>query len=94
MRELLHAFAHLARRLAQYAIRQRAERHADGTSFYATIRDDSGGPSIVRIPAAGGSPVVLVHGDGGAIAVDDQCLYWAGSAGIFSVAKTAEGPFG
>jgi hypothetical protein len=65
----------------------------DGTSFYATVSDYPGPPSIVRIPAAGGSPVVLVKGDVGAVAVDDQCVYWAGSSGIFSLAKTAQGPF-
>ena len=61
----------------------------DGTNFYASVS----GYGIVRIPAAGGTPAVLVKGEG-AVAVDDECVYWTDStAGIFSVAKTAQGPF-
>lgn len=73
----------------------------DGTSFYATAFGWDAqpfgtpfGPGLVRIPAAGGSAVVLVKGDVSAVAVDDECVYWTSSAGIFSVAKTARGPFG
>ncbi len=75
----------------------------DGTNFYATAFGGSSGtfgsygpasaPGLVRIPAAGGSPTVLVNGNVTAVAVDDQCVYWAGPSGIFSLAKTAQGPF-
>jgi hypothetical protein len=69
----------------------------DGTNFYATTVGASvlwsPPPGLVRIPAAGGSPVVLVNGSVTSVTVDDQCVYWSGPSGIFSVAKTAQGPF-
>jgi hypothetical protein len=30
---------------------------------------------------------------GGSVAVDDECVYWSNTEGIFRVAKTAVGPF-
>jgi hypothetical protein len=74
----------------------------DGTNVYATAFGFPGpfgssgpgsAPDLVRIPAAGDSPVVLVKGNATSVAVDDQCVYWSGPPGIFSLAKTAQGPF-
>lgn len=74
----------------------------DGTKFFAAgaAEFDATTFNIATIPADGGDPVVLVRtpslgaGRGaGPIAVDDQCLYWATAQGIFSLDKTASGPF-
>jgi len=69
----------------------------DGTSFYAIGINASGSEdSLERIPADGSCPAVIVHmpfNDGGDVAVDDECVYWLNSEGIFSLAKTAQGPF-
>jgi len=73
----------------------------DGTSFY--VMGSSGGvalpavQSLARIPfGRGDDPVVMVnmpyHNDG-AVTVDDECVYWSNSEGIFNLSKTAQGPF-
>lgn len=52
----------------------------------------SGMPTAV----AARSLVILAtvpSGGGGFIAVEDECIYWSNALGIFSLAKTAEGPF-
>ena len=68
----------------------------DGTSFF--VVGDADYPAttdnIETIPGNGGSPVVVVSTPSlgaGAIAVDDECVYWSSSKGIFSLAKTARG---
>jgi hypothetical protein len=72
----------------------------DGTSFY--VMGSSGGvalpavQSLARIPFGGGGPVVVVnmpYHDDGAVTVDDECVYWSNSEGIFNLSKTAQGPF-
>lgn len=68
----------------------------DGSQLYVLSENVSGGSALSRIPAAGGSPVVLVTGptaSPGGVAVDDACVYWSNAEGIFSLSKTAEGPF-
>jgi hypothetical protein len=67
----------------------------DGTTFFieGTTRAWNTGSqtaTIVKVPGQGGPSVPLVTG-GGALAVDDACVYFASSSGIFSLAKTAEG---
>jgi hypothetical protein len=73
----------------------------DGTTFFIEgtyaeeVSTGLGTMAIARVPGDGGPSVRLVtvpesHG-GGALAVDDACVYFASSAGIFSLAKTAEG---
>jgi hypothetical protein len=68
----------------------------DGTSFFivGSSSADEQNHVLERLPAAGGKPTVLgtFHG-GGALAVDDECLYWSSAQGIFSRAKTASGSF-
>ena len=68
----------------------------DGDTFFvvAASTSDNMPDTIASIPAAGGDAVVLVKTrDAGSIAVDDECVYWSNADGIFSVAKTARGPF-
>ncbi len=58
----------------------------DGTNFYLTA---DAGPDLVKVPAAGGEPVVITNlaSDAG-LAVDDACLYVADPAhGLISLAK-------
>ncbi len=67
----------------------------DGTNFYV-LGADSSDESLARIPSDGGCPVILVDmpvSGGWGVAVDDECVYWTNSEGIFSLAKTAVGPF-
>jgi len=68
----------------------------DGTSFYAigTVSNTSNG--LVRMGTDGTCPELIAtmpSESGGSVAVDDECVYWANTEGIFSVAKTAVGPF-
>jgi len=67
----------------------------DGSNFYLAVTDsNSSTVKLARISADGSDPVVLVTmKNGGAHAVDDECVYWASSEGIYSLAKTARGPF-
>jgi hypothetical protein len=57
----------------------------DGTDFFETVGCDVCDGSLLRIPAAGGPPAAL--GSGTYAAVDESCLYWSTSAGIFSKKK-------
>jgi hypothetical protein len=68
----------------------------DGTSFFVVGDTDypATTDNIEIIPGNGGSPVVVVSTPSlgaGAIAVDDECVYWSSAKGIFSLAKTARG---
>jgi hypothetical protein len=45
--------------------------------------DGSGSTILATMPASGG----------GSVAVDDACVYWGNALGIFSLAKSAAGPF-
>ena len=62
----------------------------DGTSFFMM-----GSRGLVRFPADGGDPVILVNtpntASSAAVAVDDECVYWSNPQGIFSLAKVAQG---
>jgi DNA-binding beta-propeller fold protein YncE len=69
----------------------------DGTNFYVSnYVDGNGGNRIARfLPAATGQPATIARPvDGGALAVDDECLYWTSADGIYSIAKTAPGTVG
>jgi hypothetical protein len=61
----------------------------DGSDFYVSQGVQQG--RIVRIPGAGGFPVVLASASGElGLAVDDDCLYWGSATmGVFSVAKAS-----
>jgi hypothetical protein len=68
----------------------------DGTHFYFAGSDGPSGPtSVARVSSDGSGPVAIVTTQEGnaAIAVDDECIYWSSAGGIFSLAKTADGPF-
>jgi hypothetical protein len=69
----------------------------DGTDFYVTGTDASQTiQSLARVPGDGGCPVIIASmppSDSIAVAVDDECVYWSSSNGIFSLAKSADGPF-
>lgn len=67
----------------------------DATNFYVIGYDSAfKTASLGRVPADGGCPVFLVTmPPWGSVAVDDECVYWANSQGIFNLAKTAQGPF-
>jgi len=65
----------------------------DGNDFFETVACDICSGSLLRIPADGGSAVVM--GPGAYVAVDDTCAYWSQgepSAGIFSVVKSYVSP--
>ncbi|HLK39823.1 MAG TPA: hypothetical protein VKU41_23865 [Polyangiaceae bacterium] len=69
----------------------------DGANFYMIGLDAAGiVETLERIPQGGGCPVVVATmpplGQG-SVSVDDECVYWSNSEGIFSLAKTAQGPF-
>lgn len=57
----------------------------DGTDFFETVGCDICDGSLLRIPAGGGPSVAV--GSGTYAAVDDSCLYWSTSTGIFSTKK-------
>jgi hypothetical protein len=71
----------------------------DGTAFFAV----GNGPTLygnlvpgflARISVADGAITTLgTMEDASDVAVDDQCVYWASAAGLFSLAKTAPHPF-
>jgi hypothetical protein len=66
----------------------------DGTSFFV---EGQSGPaavtsSIVSVPGQGGAQVLVATlPSSGAIAVDDACVYFSTSTGIFSLLKSAQG---
>jgi hypothetical protein len=68
----------------------------DGADFYIVGGEFGTTERLGRMATDGSSSVILATmpaGGGGSVAVDDQCVYWSNALGIFSLAKTAEGPF-
>jgi hypothetical protein len=68
----------------------------DGSNFYLSGSTPYGGSATLgRVSGDGSRVVSLVNMQegGAAVTVDDECVYWANSKGIFSLAKTAGGPF-
>jgi len=66
----------------------------DGTNFFVagTAGSPNGTGTIARVPRQGGPQVeVATLPSSGPIAVDDACVYFATSTGIFSLQKNAEG---
>jgi hypothetical protein len=67
----------------------------DDTNAYVIGVDATGTTeALERVPLDGSCPVVLVrmpYGDEGGVTVDDECVYWSNSEGIFSLAATSEG---
>jgi hypothetical protein len=61
----------------------------DGANFFVTV--GGGGLYLLRIPAAGGTPVMLLLPGGliSGIAMDETCLYWSSATGIYSLTKSA-----
>ena len=68
----------------------------DGSNFY-TIGGNSGVTErLARMALDGSGSTILATmpaSGGGSVAVDDACVYWGNALGIFSLAKTAAGPF-
>lgn len=68
----------------------------DGADFYIVGGESGTTERLGRMATDGSSSVILATmpaGGGGSVAVDDECVYWSNALGIFSLAKTAEGPF-
>jgi hypothetical protein len=69
----------------------------DGRDFYVIGEDASDTvQSLARVPGSGGGLAIVATmppTDPTAVAVDDECVYWSNARGIFSVAKSAQGPF-
>jgi hypothetical protein len=66
----------------------------DGTDFFVSGQSGPSAASsaIVSIPAQGGAQVVVANlPSSTAIAVDDACVYFSTSTGIFSLLKSATG---
>lgn len=66
----------------------------DGTSFFVAGQTSSAATSsaIVTVPVSGGPQVVVATlPSSSAIAVDDACVYFSTSTGIFSLLKSARG---
>ncbi len=66
----------------------------DGTNFFVagTAGASTGTGAIARVPRQGGPQVVVATlPSAGPIAVDEACVYFATSTGIFSLQKNAEG---
>ena len=64
------------------------EAHAllyDGNNFFVTV--GAVGLSLLRVPVAGGSSFLVATEPATSLALDDDCLYWAGAAGIFSISR-------
>jgi hypothetical protein len=67
---------------------------SDGASFYRLMVDNLQTRRLERIALDGASaPFVVSTSAIWSIAMDDDCVYWSTEQGIFSVAKTAQGPF-
>jgi hypothetical protein len=58
---------------------------SDGTNFFVTV--GAVGLSLLRVPAAGGSSFLVATEPATSLALDDDCLYWAGAAGIFDISR-------
>ncbi len=68
----------------------------DGSDFYIMGGASGTTQRLGRMAADGSSFAILAtmsSTGGGFVAVDDACVYWSNALGIFSLAKTAEGPF-
>ena len=68
----------------------------DGSDFYIMGGESGTTERLGRMAADGSSFAILAtmsSTGGGSVAVDDECVYWSNALGIFSLAKTAEGPF-
>jgi hypothetical protein len=67
----------------------------DGTNFFVLGSSGSyaANAAIARVPAKGGAPVVVatLPPSSRGLAVDDACVYFGTSTGIFSLLKDAEG---
>jgi hypothetical protein len=68
----------------------------DGADFYVVGGDSGTTERLGRMSADGSSFAILATMPStvrGSVAVDDECIYWSNARGIYSLAKTAEGPF-
>ena len=70
----------------------------DGTSFFMLGQESiDGGPQadvLIRVTAADGAATTLGTMPSTAdVAVDDECVYWSNTQGVFSLSKTATGFF-
>jgi hypothetical protein len=70
----------------------------DGMHFFMLTghSDETTPVQLARLNLDGSDPAILATmspGMSGAVAVDDECVYWSNPLGIFNLAKTAEGPF-
>ena len=69
----------------------------DGADFYVIGSRSSGTTELLGRMTSDGSTSSIIAtmpaNGGGSVAVDDECVYWQKALGIFSLAKTAEGPF-
>jgi hypothetical protein len=66
------------------------EPHAvvfDGSNFF--VSSGGGGLSLLRIPAAGGKPVLVPSAGAVSLALDETCLYWSGAGGIYNMSTGA-----
>lgn len=62
----------------------------DGTDFFETVLLEGRGGPLLRIPASG-APVVTIASETSYAAVDDTCVYYSTTSGVFSLAKTYAG---
>jgi hypothetical protein len=68
----------------------------DGQAFYVLAGLSPSPQQIVKVSVDGQTTSTVVdmpNGGGQAFAADDECLYWTSRSGIFSLAKSAPGPF-
>ena len=66
----------------------------DGNYFYWTVGTSPA--TLYKMGGQGSTPipyVTMMTSNAGTVAFDDECLYWSSSKGIYSVAKSAAGPF-
>jgi hypothetical protein len=64
----------------------------DGASFYWSAGDS--GATLSTLSSDGGATSALVvMPSAGDVAVNDACLYWTNTEGIYTVSKTSPGPF-
>jgi hypothetical protein len=64
------------------------------TDVFVIGSDLAGTASLARVPLAGGAPVVLATmpaGTSRGVAVDAECVYWAGGDGIYDLSLDASG---
>ena len=64
----------------------------DGSHFFTT--NGFGIGILNRTPTDGGTPLSIVEMPGaGGVTTDDECVYWSNFLGIYSLSKSADGPF-